>query len=142
MADVFDEDYVPVAGSNPPQFMTRLVEFTDRHLPAIQEPILEEFPEVGGACVADRNGYRPTMNLAFSQPQRADAAWNAKHARARGFAKDEAGLAASRNTDPYLLQAYRRTANGRLELCKDVSAPIFVRGRHWGGFRTVYSAGG
>jgi methyl-accepting chemotaxis protein len=91
--------------------------------------------------VHDRNGFRATMNLAFSQPQGRDPAWNAKHARARGFAKDEAGLAASRNTEPYLLQAYRRTANGTVELCKDVSAPIHVRGRHPGGLRTVYSPG-
>ena len=36
------------------------------------------------------------------------------------------------------MQAYRRTAMGTVELTKDVSVPIFVRGRHWGSLRTVY----
>jgi methyl-accepting chemotaxis protein len=113
----------------------------ERVLPEFQEPVLEGYDAVGGACVHDRNGYRPYMNHAFSQAQGSDPAWNAKHARARGFAKDQAGMAASQNTEPHLLQVYRRTANGREELSKDVSVPIWVNGRHWGSFRTVYAAG-
>jgi methyl-accepting chemotaxis protein len=139
--DLFDDHYVPVAGSDPPQFMTRMVAFCDRHLPPIQEPILEDFDEVVGACVHDRNGYRPTMNLCFSQRQGPDAAWNAKHARARSLAKDEAGLAASRNRRPHLVQVYRRTASGQVQLCKEVSVPISVNGRFWGNLRTVYVPG-
>jgi methyl-accepting chemotaxis protein len=29
---------------------------------------------------------------------------------------------------------------GRVALMKDCSAPILVRGRHWGGFRLAYRA--
>jgi methyl-accepting chemotaxis protein len=139
---LFDEIYVPIPGSAPEQFATRMLDYMERVLPEYQEPVLERYPAVGGACVHDRNGYRPYMNHAFSHPQGPDPAWNAKHARARGFVKDEAGLAASRNTKPHLLQAYRRTANGREELSKDVSVPIWVNGRHWGSFRTVYRSNG
>jgi methyl-accepting chemotaxis protein len=138
MGDLFDDDYRLVPGSNPEQYRTRHCDFSDRVAPLVQEPILEGDPAVRGSCLHDRNGHRPTMNLAFSQPQTADPAWNAKHARSKGFAKDEAGLAASRNTQPVLMQAYRRTAMGTVELTKDVSVPIFVRGRHWGSLRTVY----
>jgi methyl-accepting chemotaxis protein len=114
------------------------VAFCDKHLPAVQEPLLHDHDEVVGACVHDRNGYRPTMNLCFSQPQGPDPAWNAKHARARSLAKDEAGRAASRNRRPHLMQVYRRTAGGVVQLCKEVSVPITVNGRFWGNLRTVY----
>jgi methyl-accepting chemotaxis protein len=34
------------------------------------------------------------------------------------------------------LQTYRRNmGGGKFMLIKDLSAPIFVRGRHWGAFR-------
>jgi methyl-accepting chemotaxis protein len=138
LEDLFDDNYQPILGSNPKQYRTRHCDFTDRVAPPVQEPILEADEVIGGCCLHDRNGYRPTMNLRFSEPQRDDPEWNAKHARAKTIVSDDAGLAASRNTEPYLLQIYPRTASGVLELSKDLSVPIFVRGRHWGSLRTVY----
>jgi methyl-accepting chemotaxis protein len=35
----------------------------------------------------------------------------------------------------FLLQTYRRDTG---ELMHDISAPIYVKGRHWGGFRIGY----
>lgn len=138
MSDLFDDDYTLISGSNPEQYRTRHCAVVERIAPLVQEPILESDPAVRGACLHDRNGHRPMMNVCFSQPQRSDPAWNAKHARSKGFATDAAGLAASRNTKPVLLQVYRRTATGVVELTKDASVPVFVRGRHWGSLRTVY----
>jgi methyl-accepting chemotaxis protein len=38
------------------------------------------------------------------------------------------------------LQTYRRDMGaGEYALMKDVSAPIMVAGRHWGGLRLAYS---
>jgi methyl-accepting chemotaxis protein len=138
LRDLFDDDYQLIPGSDPEQYRTRHCDLTDRVAPDIQEAILQGDSSIRGSCLHDRNGHRPTMNLAFSQPQRHDPAWNAKHARSKGFATDAAGLAASRNTEPVLLQTYRRTAMGSIELTKEASVPIFVRGRHWGCLRTVY----
>jgi methyl-accepting chemotaxis protein len=44
-------------------------------------------------------------------------------------------LAAGRNTKKFLLQSYRRRA---FVAMKDVSAPIMIAGRHWGGPRIAY----
>jgi methyl-accepting chemotaxis protein len=39
------------------------------------------------------------------------------------------------------MQAYRREmGNGQYVMMKDVSAPIIVMGRHWGGLRLAYRA--
>ena len=90
------------------------------------------------ACV-DVNGYLPTHNLKFGKPQGKDPDWNAANSRNRRIFDDRVGLAAGRNTKPYLLQIYRRDmGGGRFVLMKDVSAPITVRGRHWGGVRLAY----
>jgi methyl-accepting chemotaxis protein len=92
-------------------------------------------------CAAvDRNGYLPVHNLVFSKPQRpGDPVWNAANARNRRIFDDRAGLGAARNTRPFLVQAYHRDMGGGVTvLMKEIDAPILVRGRHWGGFRTAY----
>jgi methyl-accepting chemotaxis protein len=141
LAELFDETYVPIAGSNPPQVMTRFVTFCDRLLPAIQEPLLDRSSQIAFAAAVDRNGYLPTHNNKFSQPQRpGDVAWNTANCRNRRIFNDRTGLAAGRNAKPFLLQTYRRDmGGGRFVLMKDCSAPIMIRGRHWGGFRIGYT---
>jgi methyl-accepting chemotaxis protein len=66
-------------------------------------------------------------------------AWNTANCRNRRVFDDRVGLAAGRNTQPFLLQAYRRDmGNGAFAMMKDVSAPIMIAGRHWGGLRLAY----
>src|SRR5262249_21169774 len=138
-ADLFDRTYVPIAGSNPQQVMTRFVALTDRELPAIQEPLLTLSNKVVFCAAVDHNGYLPTHNKKYSHPQGADPVWNAANCRNRRVFSDRTGLAAGRNTRRFLLQTYRRDmGGGRFVLMKDLSAPIYVQGRHWGGFRMGY----
>jgi methyl-accepting chemotaxis protein len=138
-ADLFDETYVPVPNTDPQQLMTRFVGFTDRLLPALQEPVLDVDPRVVFCAAVDRNGYLPTHNLKFSKPQGADIAWNIANSRNRRKFDDRTGLAAGRNRKPFLVQTYRRAmGGGQFQLMKDVSAPIMVHGRHWGGLRLAY----
>jgi methyl-accepting chemotaxis protein len=138
-ADLFDETYQPVAGSDPKQVLTRFTAFTDRHLPAIQEAMAQVSSKVVFCAAVDRNGYLPTHNRKFSQPQGADPVWNAAHCRNRRIFADRTGLAAARNQRRFLLQTYRRDmGGGRFVLMKDLSAPIVVNGRHWGGLRFAY----
>src|SRR5690606_36275852 len=52
---------------------------------------------------------------------------------------DRTGFAAARNRRRFLLQTYRRDMGGGRHVCiKDLSAPIVVRGRHWGALRLAY----
>jgi len=141
MADLFDENYQAIAGSNPPQFMTRFVAFTDQTLPALQEPLLESNPKILFCAAVDRKGFLPTHNRKYSKPQSKDPVWNAANCRNRRIFNDPAGLGAATNTNPYRLKTYKRDmGGGQFVLMKDVSAPIFVKGRHWGGFRMGYTA--
>ncbi|MCC2112854.1 MAG: methyl-accepting chemotaxis protein [Hyphomicrobiales bacterium] len=135
--DLFDENYVEIAGSDPKQVMTRFTEFTDRCLPDIQEPILTQSEAIAFCAAVDRNGYLPTHNLKFSKPQKPDdPTWNAANCRNRRIFDDRVGLKAGRNVEAFVVQTYRRDmGGGNFALMKDISAPITVNGRHWGGFR-------
>lgn len=140
LAELFDEQYRPIAGTNPPQFETRFVALADRLFPQVQEKLLELSPKVVYCIAVDRNGYVPTHNRKYCQPQRpGDVVWNTAHSRYRRIFNDRTGLASARNRRPFLLQTYRRDmGGGRFVLMKEASAPIEVQGRHWGGLRLAY----
>ncbi|WP_169566027.1 methyl-accepting chemotaxis protein [Sneathiella limimaris] len=140
MDDLFDENYMPIPGSDPEQVMTRFTEFTDRVLPPLQEPVLDFSPNVVFCAAVDRNAYLPTHNNKFSHPQKpGQSDWNAGNCRNRRIFDDRTGMAAAKNTNPILLQTYRRDmGGGNFVTMKDLSAPIMVKGRHWGGLRLAY----
>lgn len=137
MEALFDRQYRPIAGSDPVQMMTRFTDFTDRVLPAIQEPAVATDERIAFCAAIDDQGYLPTHNRKFSEPQRpGDPAWNTANCRNRRIFNDRVGLAAGRNKQPFLVQTYRRDmGGGQFVLMKDISAPITVNGRHWGGLR-------
>ena len=139
---LFDRDYRPIAGSNPVQYEVRYLAFADRALPEFQEPALAFDSRVMFCAAVDVNGYLPTHNKKFAQPQRAgDPVWNAANARNRRIFNDRVGLASGASVADFLIQSYRRDMGGGVfAAMKNVSAPITVQGRHWGGLRLAYRA--
>jgi methyl-accepting chemotaxis protein len=139
---LFDRDYKAIAGSDPVQYDVRYVSFTDRALPEFQEPALAFDSRVMFCAAVDVNGYLPTHNRKFAQPQRpGDPVWNAANSRNRRIFNDRVGLASGASTADFLIQSYRRDMGGGVfAAMKNVSVPIMVRGRHWGGLRLAYRA--
>jgi len=137
--DLFDTRYAPIQGTDPQQMTTRYLWLTDQRLVPIQEAALNIDARIAFCAAVDTNGYLPTHNLVYSKPQTHDPVWNAGNCRNRRIFDDRTGLGAGQNTRPFLLQTYRRDmGGGNFALMKDVSAPIYVNGRHWGGVRIGY----
>jgi methyl-accepting chemotaxis protein len=138
---IFDQDYVKTVGSDPEQFTTRYIEIFDRILPKILDDALAFNSRVIFCVPVDNNGYLPSHNTKYSQPPGPDPVWNAANSRNRRFFNDRVGLAAARSTNPFTVQTYRRDmGGGNVTLMMDVSAPITVKNRHWGGLRLGYTA--
>ncbi|GAB6054422.1 methyl-accepting chemotaxis protein [Magnetospira thiophila] len=138
-ADLFDENYLPIANTDPQQFTSRFLPLTDRLLPELLDDMLRLDPRVVFCAAVDRNGYLPTHNKKFSAPQGPDPVWNAAHCRNRRMFDDRTGLASAHNRKPHLMQVYRRDmGGGNFVIIKEVAAPIFIRDRHWGGLRMGY----
>ena len=139
---LFDERYREIPGTNPKQYLTEYVRFTDRLLPPIQDPLQSADPRIVFCVAWAKGGYLPTHNPNYSQPQSNDPVWNAAHCRNRRVYNDRAVKKVAHNTKRFLLQTYRRNmGGGNFMLIKDLSAPIFVRGRHWGAFRIGFRPG-
>jgi methyl-accepting chemotaxis protein len=139
VADLFDEAYRPIPGTNPAQHTTRFVELADRLFPQVQERVLGLSDKVVYCIAVDRNGYVATHNKKYCQPQRGDVTWDTANSRYRRIFNDRTGLASARNTRPFLLQTYRRDmGGGQFIVMKEAAAPIVVNGRHWGGLRLAF----
>ena len=137
LADLMDENYREIPGTNPKQFMTRYVDFTDRVLPPIQDPLQSTDPRIVFCVAWARGGYLPTHNPNYRKPQGPDPVWNNANCRNRRLFEDRVvKKVAAASNKPFLLQTYRRDmGGGQFVLMKDLSAPIFIKGRHWGAFR-------
>ena len=135
LADLFDQNYVPIPQTKPQKFHTRFDGFTDKQLPALQEPLLDRHREIAYAICCDLNGYVPTHNNRFSQALTGDEKRDFINNRTKRVFTDPVGKRCGAHELPFLLQTYRRDTG---EIMHDISAPIFVGGRHWGGFRIGY----
>jgi methyl-accepting chemotaxis protein len=140
LEDLFDTNYVEIAGTSPVQHRTKFLDWADRALPAFQEAFLAKDKTMAFAAMIDRNGYLPVHNKIYSHPQKpGDVAFNTANSRNRRIFNDAAGLAAGQNTRAYLIQTYARDmGNGKLVMMREIDVPVRVQGRHWGGFRTAY----
>ena len=134
---LFDFTYKPLGNTEPKKFTTSFDKFTDQNLPAIQEPLLIEFPNIIFAGAVDINGYFPTHNKCFSKPLTGNIEKDAISNRTKRLFNDPTGIRCGKHTDKFLLQTYKRDTG---EIMHDVSAPIFVNGKHWGGFRIGFKA--
>jgi methyl-accepting chemotaxis protein len=136
LEQLMDENYREIPDTDPKQYLTDYVDFTDRILPAIQDPIQKIDPRIAFCVAWARGGYLPTHNPNYRLPQGKDPVWNNANCRNRRLFNDRAVKKVAANTKPFLLQTYRRDmGGGNFVLMKDLSSPIRVRGRHWGAFR-------
>jgi methyl-accepting chemotaxis protein len=134
-SELFDRSYRPIPNTNPPKHTSAFDGFTDRVLPALQEPILERMPQLAYAGAVDNNGYFPTHNQKYSRPLTGNYETDLVNNRTKRIFSDRTGARCGSNTKPFLLQTYKRDTG---EVMHDLSAPIYVHGRHWGGFRIGY----
>ncbi len=144
-AQIFDADYHnitegPLAGTTPPKYHTAYDEFLDQRIQKIQDTVLAEDSMVVFAVLVDRNGYLPTHNSIYSQPLTGDPSKDQNWNRTKRIFDDQTGLAAARYSgsdgNKVLRQIYPRDTG---ETMWDISAPVYVKGEHWGGFRVGFS---
>lgn len=133
--DLFDDRYQPIPNTRPAKFKTRFDDYTDQAIAPLQENLVAQHKWLTYAICIDRNGYVPTHNRRFSQPLTGNEKVDFVNNRTKRVFDDPVGKRCGTHRQPFLLQTYRRDTG---EVLHDISAPIYVKGRHWGGFRIGY----
>ena len=131
---LFDEAYQPIAETNPQKFHTLYDRYMDEAITSYQDQLLKN-EMVAYAVLSDRNGYVPTHNTKFSQPLSGDYEKDLSGNRSKRIFDHEVGIKAARNTAGILMQPYERDTGEKMW---DISAPVYIKGKHWGGFRIGY----
>jgi methyl-accepting chemotaxis protein len=137
--DVFDTDYVPMAGTNPVQYEVRFCDFADSHVRPVLDRLMREESRLIATALTDINGYLPTHISERSQPQSADPEWNAAYCRnRRNFLDDITRRAIVSEKDAMLATYSMGFSKGRHLAVKNVFVPLWIRGRRWGNFELAY----
>lgn len=134
VTDVFDRQYVQIPGyqwGTKPKFHTRYDSVIENAVLAFEDKFLEH-EEFVYAVGVDENGYLPVHNTRFQRPLTGDADKDLAGNRTKRIFNDPVGLAAAQNKEATFLQVYKRDTG---ETMWDVSSPIMVKGKKWGGFR-------
>src|SRR6185369_12607275 len=135
MDEVFDTDYKEIPGSAPSKYSTKYDSYLDRVIPQIEDSFLKD-EQVAYAALVDRNSYLPSHNTKFSMPQTGDMEKDKASSRSKRIYNDPVGITAAKNALEFIKQDYRRDTG---EQMWDISAPVYVNGKHWGAFRVGFS---
>jgi len=133
-AEFFAKKYREIPGTNPKKF-TCYDAFTDREVAPLQEAFLSAHPEVVYAIAVNVDGYCPTHNAKFSRPPTGNYEKDLVLNRTKRIFDDPVGRRCGSHGRKVLVQTYRRDTG---EVLHDLSVPLTVRGRHWGGIRIAY----
>ncbi|PLX81082.1 MAG: hypothetical protein C0614_07020 [Desulfuromonas sp.] len=138
LEEIFDEDYLPIPDTDPQKYHTSYDRFLDQTIQEFEDSFLTD-SHVVFAVLVDRNGYLPTHNSKFNRPLTGDYEQDMTGNRTKRIFSDPVGLAAAHydgnDGKDYLQQVYNRDTGEKMW---DISAPVFVKGRHWGAFRIGY----
>ncbi len=132
---LFDRHYEEISGTNPVRYSTLFDAFTDQYMTDYQEHWLTQHDSLIYLIMSDDNGYVPTHNLAFSQPLTGDVKTDTAKNRTKRIFTDRVGQSVGKHEEAFLLQTYRRDTG---ELMFDLSVPLYINGKHWGGVRAGY----
>ncbi|MCW8886960.1 MAG: methyl-accepting chemotaxis protein [Motiliproteus sp.] len=130
--NVFDMNYQPIPNTNPAKYT---VSYGDQYEQAIQ-PVFDRFvaekKEFIYAVAVDKNGYLPAHHKHLSHPMTGDFETDLANSRHQKiYNNNRAEVRRASNTAPFLLQTYVRDTG---EVLNDLSFPIIINGKHWGGF--------
>lgn len=135
---VFDTNYRPIPGTDPAKYSTSYDRLFEQELRPEYDRTLQNIPGTIFTLCVDVNGYAPTHNSKYSQPLTGDHETDLAASRDKRLFNDPTGSRAARNRETFLLQTYMRDTG---EVLSDLSLPILVDGKHWGGIRIGFDPG-
>ena len=129
--NIFDENYKPVPNTNPQKFTTVYLDPLRKELQTYLDNTLKEIPGCVYSIPVDRKGYLPVHHSHVSKAMTGNYETDLLQSRhMRFFFATQCDKRRATNTAPMLFQTYMRDTG---EVMNDLSMPITINGRHWGG---------
>lgn len=130
--NIWDQNYRPVANTNPQKYEVSYVSAFEREVQSLSEDALSRLKGGVYTLVIDTKGYGAIHNLKYSRPLTGNYETDLVGNRTRRIWSDPTGQRGAKNTQPLLVQTYARDTG---EILSEINMPIMVNGRHWGTVR-------
>jgi methyl-accepting chemotaxis protein len=139
-AALFDTDYQPIPGTNPPLFRTRLTDWAHAEWrPFLDRARASDTRVLAGACT-DMNGFLPTHLTERSRKPTGDLNHDTQFCRNGRIMLETVDRKAKVSPAPYMMAVYRQEADGNsYVVVRNVYVPLVIGGRRWGDFELAYS---
>lgn len=140
MDALFDADYRPVEGSNPPRFTTKFTSWAERNWQPIVEAVKAQRPGAIMSCVpSSRKGYLPIHLKEFSRAPTGDLAHDTRYCRNGRILFDGVDIVAKASEQDYMMAVYRHEGDGtNYKIVRNVYVPLRINGQRWGDFEIAY----
>ncbi|SIR42556.1 methyl-accepting chemotaxis protein [Aromatoleum tolulyticum] len=135
--DVFDRRYQPIPDTFPQKFKVSWGDEYGRRCQKLLEECLGSIPGCVYAVAVNTDGYLSAHNLKYSKPLTGNRDTDLAGNRTCRKFDSPAEIRGARNTEPLLLQTFRRDTG---EILCDLAMPVMVGGRHWGNVRVGLTA--
>ncbi len=135
LVQLFDSFYIPIPDTEPPKYSTQYDKILEKSLQTILDSYLNKDKAIVYVMAVDKYGYLPAYNSKFSISHTGQREEEFKNNKIKRILNDRIGLAASKNTNSYLIQLHLLDTG---EEIMDFSVPLIVENRHWGAVRIGY----
>lgn len=140
MAALFDSDYVPVPGTNPQLYRTRLTDWAHAEWRPFLDRAKASDSRVLAAACTDMNGFLPTHLTERSRTPTGDLAHDTQFCRNGRIMLEAIDRKAKASTAPYMMAVYRQEGDGNsYVVVRNVYVPLVIGGQRWGDFELAYS---
>lgn len=141
-AQVFDQAYRLIEGSNPQRFRTSFTDWAHANWRVKLDAVAGSDARIMAAACTDQQGYLPTHLSKHSAAPTGNLAHDTQFCRNGRILFDAIDQRAKQSQAPFMMAVYRQEGDGKTyRVVRNVYVPMFINGRRWGDFEVAYTFG-
>jgi methyl-accepting chemotaxis protein len=138
---LFDQNLVPIEGSNPLRYRTSFTDWADANWRPIFDEIAAKRSEILTSICTSAKGFLPTHMSKFSVSPTGDFAHDNRYCRNGRLFFEDVDMIAKASEQDYMMAVYRHTGAGGNKseaVVRNVYVPLRIKGRRWGDLEIAY----
>lgn len=137
--ELFDSNLVPIEGSVPPRFRSRLTPWADANWRPQIDRIKLANNAILSACCTSSQGFLVTHLSEYSRAPTGDIAHDTKYCRNGRVLFEGIDVIAKASEQDYMMAVYRHEGDGtNYNIVRNVYVPLRFKGRRWGDLEIAY----
>jgi len=139
-AELFDDRYIEVAGTNPQLYRNRFCDWADANWRPVLDRIKASDPNIIATVCDDRNGFLPTHLTDRSRTPTGRYEHDLQYCRNGRMIFNAIDKRIKGSDAPFSMAVYRYEGDGKdYRVVRLASVPILIKGRRWGDYEISYA---